>query len=74
MSGGEYGYAFLQLEQFEGKIPVKGCQDCASPELRQAFKDHLSLVVEAMKAIEWNDSGDADDKEEMLIKQCLGIK
>lgn len=40
--------------------------------LRRAFRQHLKLIAEALRAIEWNDSCDGDDREEILLKKCLG--
>lgn len=41
-----------------------------SPE-RRAFMVHLEKVSAALKAIEWNDSGDGADDENELIRACL---
>ena len=41
---------------------------------RKAFRKHLNLIARTLKAIEWNDSGDGDDQEADLIKQCLSDK
>lgn len=40
-------------------------------ELRKRFKEHLLDVAAAMKAIEWNDSGDGARHEKALILACL---
>lgn len=40
-------------------------------ELRQRFKEHLIKVSAAMKAIEWNDSGDGARDESERILACL---
>lgn len=47
-----------------------GCD--ADGELRLKFREHLRKVADAMKAIEWNDSGDGARDEAALIKACLG--
>lgn len=41
-----------------------------TPE-RQAFRKHLVKVAAALRAIEWNDSGDGASDEEELIRACL---
>lgn len=38
---------------------------------RVAFLKHLKLVAKALRAIEWNDSGDGDDTEEDAIMACI---
>lgn len=38
---------------------------------RRAFRAHLLLVAKALRAIEWNDSGDGDDSESAAIRACL---
>ncbi len=40
--------------------------------LRRAFREHLNLVAKALRAIEWNDSLDGDDREGDAIRACLG--
>jgi coenzyme F420-reducing hydrogenase beta subunit len=72
MSGGAYDYTYLKVERVAEEIDLDGgSEGCATPLLRQAFKNHLQDVAAALKAIEWNDSGDGDDDEEDLIKACL---
>lgn len=73
MSGGSYNYFYERIEEFAGAISdVGGCpKACASPTLRQAFKDHLRKVAAAAHAIEWNDSLDGHDAEAELIRACL---
>jgi len=39
--------------------------------LRLAMRKHLLKVAAALRAIEWNDSGDGADNEEELIIACL---
>lgn len=39
--------------------------------LRRAMRKHLGKVAAALKAIEWNDSGDGADNEDELIRACL---
>jgi hypothetical protein len=73
MSGGSYDYAYGHLDTFaESMRGHGGCGDYAAPPaLREAFRAHLRLVARAMRAIEWNDSGDGDDEEPALIRGCL---
>jgi hypothetical protein len=74
MSGGSYDYAFHKIADLADAIHVKGgCgEDYAAPEsLRRAFKAHLHKVAAACRAIEWNDSGDGDQRETELIRACL---
>jgi hypothetical protein len=44
----------------------------ADTPARRAFRKHLGLVAKCLKAIEWNDSGDGDSKEEALLLECVG--
>lgn len=39
--------------------------------LRRAFREHLEAVAKALRAIEWNDSGDGDSQEDALIRACI---
>jgi hypothetical protein len=48
-----------------------GCADYVDTELRKKFRSHLRRVSEAMRAIEWNDSGDGASNEADLIRACL---
>ncbi len=73
MSGGSYDYAYRRLEEFADDLREEGACDCASPELRNLFREHVRLVAKAMKAIEWNDSCDGDDWERKLILECLRL-
>jgi hypothetical protein len=76
MSGGYYDYAYSKVVEFAEQLEAK-LSDCAAPEyfpeimLRLKFVGHLHNVAKAMKAIEWNDSGDGDDEEKLLIEKCL---
>ena len=63
MSGGSMEYLCYKVEEASfARI---------TPE-RKAFIKHLQLVAKALKAIEWNDSGDGANDEEKLIRKCLG--
>ena len=63
MSGGSMEYLCYKVEEASFSH--------GTPE-RKAFRKHLQLVAKALKAIEWNDSGDGADDEEELIRKCLG--
>lgn len=71
MSGGHYDYAYFKAEDFSDHIELEDLCDYSARELRVAFKQHLLDVANAMKAIEWNDSGDGDPDEQVLIRKCL---
>ena len=64
MSGGSMDYAFTKVEDAAGLMRP-------TTLLRRAFRVHLLNVARALKAIEWNDSGDGDDEEDQLIRACL---
>jgi|APGre2960657404_1045060.scaffolds.fasta_scaffold640655_1 hypothetical protein len=81
MSGGRYSYAFGHVTMFADAVEeaayLSGTLDPWSNEVhpdrstpaRRAFVAHLRLVAEAMRAIEWEDSGDGAD-EEAAIRAC----
>lgn len=85
MSGGSYNYAFHKVEDFADEVeadlaragkPTGYAEECyperPNPELRRTFIAYLrERVIPAMKAIEWNDSGDGDDEEAALILAVL---
>lgn len=75
MSGGSYSYVYAQvMEMADSLRPEGGCPSyCAEPALREMFREHLKRVANAMRAIEWNDSGDGDDDEVKLITACLNL-
>jgi hypothetical protein len=62
MSGGSMDYLYARVKEVTFR---------QTTVLRRAFLAHLSLVAEALRAIEWNDSGDGDDDEEKNIRACL---
>lgn len=68
MSGGRYGYVHVRIEELADEIRIKGGGHAAPPQLRKAFTEHLRKVAAALKAIEWNDSGDGDAEEAALIR------
>lgn len=62
MSGGSMNYLYGRVQDAEFVL---------NTSLRVAFKRHLQVVGAALKAIEWNDSGDGDDDEDHLIRKCV---
>lgn len=66
MSGGSMHYLYEQVA--EAHICFRSEND--TPE-RRAFVKHLEKVAAALRAIEWNDSGDGADNEAELIRECL---
>ena len=64
MSGGSMNYLYQRLE-YDATFITN------TPE-RRAFRKHLWLVAQCLKAIEWNDSGDGDHREEALLLECVG--
>lgn len=62
MSGGSMEYLYRRVED------VYFNQYSAE---RAAFAAHLRKVARALKAIEWNDSGDGDSAESDAIRACL---
>lgn len=64
MSGGSMDYLYLRVREAEFHIN--------SPE-RAAFRRHLMLVANALRSIEWNDSGDGDDQEVHNIAACISL-
>lgn len=62
MSGGSMDYLSYRVESAPFQL---------NTHLRRAFKDHLQKVALALHAIEWNDSGDGHDKEEIFILDCI---
>jgi hypothetical protein len=72
MSGGVYNYAYRHIDDVVDEIQASGCCYAASPAMRKAFCEHLRKVALALRAIEWNDSGDGDASEELFIRDVLG--
>lgn len=58
MSGGSYDYAYARVNDFADELARRA----KTPECR-AFHLHLRLVADAMKAVEWEDSGDTGPEE-----------
>lgn len=70
MSGGSYDYAYIKVKDFADDVMMR------SPSAaRLAFIRHLYKVADAMKAIEWADSGDtAPGSEDAAIREVLDAK
>lgn len=67
MSGGVYDYVFSRIDDAAREVAIR-----YNTPLRRAFAKHLHLVAEAMKAVEWVDSGDCHDgDEDDAIHACL---
>jgi hypothetical protein len=65
MSGGSLNYIYLKLES-----EIHNIED-TSPELK-AFKSHLVKVVKALHDIEWVQSGDYSEGQELeSIRACI---
>ena len=62
MSGGSMNYLYSRVEYAEFKTDTV---------LRKTFRKHLLLVAEALRSLEWNDSGDGCSREEERIRACL---
>jgi hypothetical protein len=62
MSGGTMDYLYMKVQNAEFELTTP---------LRAEFHAHLMLVAKALRAIEWNDSGDGDDDETVLITRVL---
>jgi hypothetical protein len=63
MSGGSMGYLYSQVEEAGFFM--------TTPE-RRALKAHLDKLAKALRAVEWNDSGDGADDESALIREVIG--
>ena len=63
MSGGSMEHLYFKVESAEFRQTTPA---------RRAFKKHLFDVARALRAIEWNDSGDGDDSEADAIAKCIG--
>ena len=71
MSGGSYDYAYTHVNDFADAMREEGSCSAARPALRRAFREHLRLISDAMRAIEWNDSGDGADRETKLLETIV---
>lgn len=73
MSGGSYDYFYSRLEHVADQVSrSRGIDENTRPALRRAFAAHLCKVAEAMRSIEWNDSGDGDGREIARIEAVIG--
>jgi hypothetical protein len=72
MSGGSMRYLYqdvllaVEIDSDEGEGGF-----LKNTELRKLFAAHLKDVAAALKAIEWNDSGDGASDEDELILNCF---
>lgn len=66
MSGGSMDYFYLRVRS----VAENGFRKNTAK--RRAFAAHLLNVSKALRAIEWNDSGDGDDSEDAAILTCIG--
>lgn len=67
MSGGSMDYFYSHVEDAAEKFRL-------NTMYRVAMRSHMLKLAKALRAIEWNDSGDGDDQEEELINECLAPK
>lgn len=68
MSGGSYDYAYSRVQDFVDRLVTR-----ERTAVRKAFRVHLVAVAEAMRAIEWEDSGDTGpERTEQAIRRALG--
>lgn len=65
MSGGSMDYAYNHVLWAIEKIQPSEDKDPTIQRLRDAFKRHLEVVAEAMRAIEWVDSSDMGPGDEV---------
>jgi hypothetical protein len=67
MSGGSLDYVYFKVEEASERI------GCSENPLHRAFADHLVIVSEALKAVEWNYSGDTgEEPANLAIRKVLG--
>jgi hypothetical protein len=83
MSGGRYSYAYWHVINFADEVEeaadLSGTLDPWTQEprpmrdtpARRALVAHLRLVAEAMRSVEWEDSGDGADEESAI--RALGV-
>jgi len=65
MSGGSWDYICYRIDEVADKL-----QHERSP-LRRAFGKHLGLCAKAMHDIEWSDSGDIGEGEEIPAMKAV---
>lgn len=80
MSGGQYDYAFSEVQNFADAMLESHADWCeptedyvsvppANLDVRKRFSAHLYKVAKVMRSIEWCDSGDTG--EEDCLKDML---
>lgn len=77
MSGGKYDYIHCKIEEFIEELELKNDAGIEIPQ-RVAFKELLCLVATAAHEIEWVDSGDCGEGDEIeaieaVFEYCRGI-
>lgn len=76
MSGGSYNYAYSKVREMVDEMCTME-RDGYSPKtpLRTAFRGLLERVGDAMKAVEWVDSGDCSEPHaEAAIRACFDYR
>lgn len=70
MSGGSYDYCYHRVEEFAENM----CSKELDPR-REAFRKVLKLVAEAMRDVEWVDSGDYSTgaEHDAIDKLLIGL-
>lgn len=63
MSGGTYDYAYSKVISMAEDMQIVGDVNEIISPTRVWFIHHLHLVAEAMRAVEWEDSGDTSSEE-----------
>ena len=67
MSGGSWDYVYRTFEDIAERL------DAHKSAKRRAFGKHMHLIAQAMKAIEWVDSGDrSSPTDDTAIDAVLG--
>jgi len=64
MSGGSMNYLYERIEDVAAGLHATTIE-------RKALQIHLRKLALALKAVEWNDSGDGAEDEPELIRACL---
>lgn len=72
MSGGSFDYAYLKVENIIRDIEIS--RAISKNISVKVFKNHLQKIVETLRVLEWYESGDSDDIEEveLSIQNCIG--
>jgi hypothetical protein len=87
MSGGQYDYAYSDVEIFADGIVEERVEWCSEAEdyaniapanlpVRKRVAEHLRKVAKLMRSIEWCDSGDTseDDCLKDMLEFLKGVK